>query len=80
MKPKNSDLDGFVKSSNSRRTNFVIMWRTNGTLNDYEMQHNEEVGLFTRSSKPVFLTVAKVIRQRHAFKFYYMPTFFRDTE
>ena len=33
-----------------RRANFVIMRRTNGTLNDYEMQHNEEVGLFTRPS------------------------------
>jgi len=42
---------GFVKSSNSRRANFVIMRRTNGTLNDCEMQHNEEVGLFTRPPK-----------------------------
>jgi hypothetical protein len=45
-----SDLDGFVKSSNSRRANFVIMRRTFCTLNDYEMQHNAEVGLFTRPS------------------------------
>jgi len=43
--------DGFVKSSNSRRVNFVIMRRTFRTLNDYEMQHNAEVGLFTRPSK-----------------------------
>jgi len=47
---KKSDLDGFVKSSNSRRANFGIMRRTYGTLNDYEMQHNAEVGLFTRPS------------------------------
>ncbi len=45
-----SDLDGFVKSSNSRRANFVIMRRTFRTLNDCEMQHNAEVGLFTRPS------------------------------
>jgi len=44
------NLDGFVKSSNLRRVNFVIMRRTNGTLNDYEMQHNTEVGLFTKPS------------------------------
>ncbi len=44
------NLDGFVKSSNLRRVNFVIMRRTNGTLNDYEMQYNAEVGLFTRPS------------------------------
>jgi len=43
-------LDGFVKSSNSRRASFVIMRRTYGTLNDYEMQHNEVVGLFTKPS------------------------------
>jgi len=43
-------LDGFVKSSNSRRANFVIMRRTFRTLNDYEMQHNAEVGRFTRPS------------------------------
>jgi len=47
---KKSDLDGFVKSSNSRRVNFVIMKRTCRTLNDYEMQHNAEVGLFTKPS------------------------------
>ena len=47
---KKSDLDGFVKSSNSRRANFVIMRRTFRTLNDYEMQHNAEVGLFTKPS------------------------------
>jgi len=35
-----SDLDGFVKISNSRRANFVIMKRTYRTLNDYEMQLN----------------------------------------
>ena len=28
----------------------VIMRRTYRTLNDYEMQHNTEVGLFTRPS------------------------------
>jgi len=43
-------VDGFVKSSNSRRANFVIMRRTFRTLNDCEMQHNAEVGLFTRPS------------------------------
>ena len=48
---KKSDLDGFVKSSNLRRASFVIMRRTFRTLNDYEMQHNAEVGLFTRPSK-----------------------------
>ena len=46
-----SDYDGFVKSSNSRRANLVIMRRTFRTLNDYEMQHNAEVGLFTRPSR-----------------------------
>jgi hypothetical protein len=46
-----SDLDGFVKISNSRRVNFVIMKRTYRTLNDYEMQHNAEVGLFTKPSR-----------------------------
>ncbi len=30
-------LNGLVKGSNSRRANFVIMRRTNGTLNDCEM-------------------------------------------
>jgi len=35
-----SDLDGFAKSSNLRRANFVIMRRTYRTLNDCEMQHN----------------------------------------
>jgi len=45
-----SDLDGFAKSSNSRRAIFVIMRRTCRTLNDYEMQHNAEVGLFTEPS------------------------------
>jgi hypothetical protein len=40
----------FVKSSNSRRANFAIMGRTNGILNDCEMQLNEEVGLFARPS------------------------------
>ena len=42
--------DGLVKSSNLRRANFVIVRRTYRTLNDYEMQHNAEVGLFTRPS------------------------------
>ena len=50
MNSKKSDLDGFVKSSNSRRANFAIMRRTYRTLNDYEMQHNAEVGLFTKPS------------------------------
>jgi len=45
-----SDLDGFVKSSNSRHANFGIMRRTDRTLNDYEMQHNAEVGFFTKPS------------------------------
>ena len=40
----------FVKSSSSRRASFAIMGRTNGILNDCEMQHNEEVGLFARPS------------------------------
>ena len=47
---KKSDLDGLVKSSNSRRASFVIVRRTFRTLNDYEMQHNAEVGLFTKPS------------------------------
>jgi len=47
---KKSDLDGFVKSSNLRRANFVIMRRTYRTLNDCEMQHNAKVGLFTKPS------------------------------
>jgi len=47
---KKPDLDGFVKSSNARRANFVIMRRTYRTLNDCKMQHNAEVGLFTRPS------------------------------
>jgi len=38
-------------SSNLRRANFVIMRRTYRTLNDCEMQHNAEVGLFTKPSK-----------------------------
>ncbi|MBW1727960.1 MAG: hypothetical protein JRJ62_10355 [Deltaproteobacteria bacterium] len=33
------------------RANFVIMRRTYRTLNDCEMQHNAEVGLFTKPSK-----------------------------
>jgi len=49
------DLDGFVKSSNSRRANFVIMRRSCRTLNDYEMQHNAEVGFFTKPSKLIAL-------------------------
>jgi len=48
------NLDGFVKSSNSRRTNFGIMRRTCRTLNDYEMQYNAEVGLFTKPSNDSF--------------------------
>ena len=52
---KKSDLDGFVKSSNSRRANFVNMRRTFRTLNDYEMQLNAEVGLFTKPS--IFLSL-----------------------
>ncbi len=51
MNMKKSELDGFVISSNSRRVNFVIMRRTYCTLNDYEMQHNAEVGLITKPSK-----------------------------
>ena len=51
---KDLTLEGFVKSSNSRRANFVIMRRTFRTLNDCEMQHNEEVGLFTRPSLFIF--------------------------
>jgi hypothetical protein len=30
------------------------MMRTFRTLNDYEMQHNEEVGLFTKPSLFIF--------------------------
>jgi hypothetical protein len=44
------NLDGFVKSSNSRRANFAVMRRTCCTLNDGEMQHNAEDGLFTKPS------------------------------
>jgi hypothetical protein len=33
------------------RAYFKIMRRTDSTLNDYEMKHNAEVGLFTRPSK-----------------------------
>jgi sugar fermentation stimulation protein len=50
-KAKNSGVEVIVYSSNSRRANFVIMRRTFRTLNDYEMQHNAEVGLFTKPSK-----------------------------
>jgi len=56
------NVDSFVKSSNSRRANFVIMRRTNGTLNDCEMQHNAEVGLFT---KPSMLTMLTNTRMAH---------------
>jgi len=57
-----SDLDGFVKSSNSRRVNFVIMRRTSSTLNDYEMQHNEEVGLFTKPSRSIGQVYARTYK------------------
>ena len=43
-------IDGFVKISNARHANFAIMRRTCCTLNDGEMQHNAEVGLFTKPS------------------------------
>ena len=43
-------LDGFVKDSNSRRANFVIMRRTYCTLNGCGMRHNAEVGFFTKPS------------------------------
>jgi len=33
------------------------MRRTNRTLNDYEMQHNAEVGLFTRPSQHTWVLV-----------------------
>ena len=39
------------ESPNLRRANFDVMRRTYRTLNDYEMQHNEEVGLFTGPSR-----------------------------
>jgi hypothetical protein len=39
-----------IPIDNSRRANFEIMRRTFRTLNDCEMQHNEEVGLFTKLS------------------------------
>jgi len=42
---KKSDLDAFVKSSNSKRANFVIMKPTYHTLNDCEIQRNAKVGL-----------------------------------
>ena len=48
---KSPNLDDFVKCSNSRRANFAVMRRTYRTLNDCEMQHNAEVGLFTKPSK-----------------------------
>ena len=54
---KKSNLDGLVKSSKSRRANFVIMRRTFRTLDDYEMQHNAEVGLFTKPSGFRFQTL-----------------------
>jgi hypothetical protein len=44
------NLDGFVKSSNSRHANFAVMRRTCCTLNDGDMQQNAEVGLFTKPS------------------------------
>jgi hypothetical protein len=47
---KKDQIDGFVKSSNSRHANFGVMRRTVRTLNDCKMQHNAEVGLFTKSS------------------------------
>jgi hypothetical protein len=43
-------MNGFEKSSNSRRVNFVIMRRTVRTLNVCEMKHNAEVGIFAKSS------------------------------
>jgi hypothetical protein len=46
-------FDGFVKSSKSMRVNFPIKRSTCRTLNDFEMQHNQGVGLFT---KPSFFT------------------------
>ncbi len=58
---KKSDLDGFVKSSNSRRASFVIMRRTYRTLNDCEMQHNAEVGLFTRPSNFIGIISSRLL-------------------
>jgi hypothetical protein len=40
------------------------MRRTYRTLNDYEMQHNAEVGLFTR---PSMLFVSRMISQKVVF-------------
>ncbi len=43
--------DELVKSSNSRRANFVIMRRNHRPLNDYGLQRNAGVGLFTKPSR-----------------------------
>ena len=43
-------IDGVVKSSNSRHANFVIMRRTDWSLNHCEMQHNADVGISTKPS------------------------------
>ena len=51
MNLRKTDLDGLIKSSNSRRAKFEIMRRTCSTLNDCEMQHNAEVGFFMRPSE-----------------------------
>jgi hypothetical protein len=53
---------------------FEIMRRTDITLNDYEMQHNEEVGLFTRPPKLYgnnVMTIYKV--KRFSFYLKYRP-------
>jgi len=43
-------IDELAKSSNSRHANLPIMRRTYRMLNGCEMQHNAEVGLFTKPS------------------------------
>ena len=48
--PQADQIPPLKNNGVKRRANVVIMGRTNGTLNDYEMQHNKEVGLFTKPS------------------------------
>jgi len=64
-----SDLDDFVKSPNSGRANFVIMRRTCRTLNDYGMQHNAEIGFFTKPSKLIALKFSFNTHSSTAFDF-----------
>jgi len=52
------NLDGFVKSSNSRRARFEIMRRTYCTLIDSKLKHNTAFGRFTKSSLEIALFFA----------------------